>query len=332
MRHEILAGQMIRALRGKRSQTAFSRHLGYRCNVLYTWESGRRWPTAANFLRVAQRSKIDVGAGLRKFLGSSPRWLRTEDVAEPEVVAKVLDELRGGTSIVELARRVGTNRVSVSRWLHNQAEPRLPELLRLVEASSARLLDFVAIFVEPRTLPECEAAWRELEAQREVAYGLPWSHAVLRALEITDYKRLPEHREGWIAERLCIDLELERICIAALAASGLIVKRKKRWKVTKVLTVDTRANPAAGLRLKNHWARIAGDRLSDLEPNKQDLFSYNLFTVSEQDWQRLRELHIAYFQELRAIVSASVPAERIVLANLQLLRLDEATQVIATGK
>jgi transcriptional regulator with XRE-family HTH domain len=322
MRHEVIAAQLIRALRGKRSQLAFSRHLGYRCNVLYTWESGRRWPTAETFFKVALRSRIDLAGGLRGFLGTSPTWLN-EDVARSEVVAQLLDELRGGTSIVELARRVGTNRVSVSRWLHAQAEPRLPELLRMIEAASSRLLDFIAIFIEPRQLPECEAAWRELEAQRKVAYGLPWSHAVLRALELAEYHALSEHREGWLAERLCIPLELERTCVEALASSRLIVRRRKRWTASKVLTVDTRANPEAGMMLKAHWAEVGKRRLSALEPNKRDLFSYNLFTISEADWERLRQLHIDYYQQLQSIVVASQPAERVVLANLQLLRLDE---------
>lgn len=322
MRYEVLAAQLIRALRGKRSQTAFSRHLGYRCNVLYTWESGRRWPTAANFFVVAQRSKIDVARGLREFLGISPPWLRG-DVARPEIVARLLDELRGGASIVELARRVGVNRVSVSRWLHAKAEPRLPELLRLIDAASSRLLDFIAVFVEPQQLPECEQAWKELEAQRRVAYGLPWSHAVLRALELESYRALPGHREGWLAERLGLSLDLERTCMTALAESGLIVRRRKRWVVNKVLTVDTRANPSAGLLLKAHWADVGRQRLAALEPNQEDLFSYNLFSISEADWQKVRELHIAYYQALRALVVESQPAQRVVLANLQLLRLDE---------
>ncbi len=322
MDHETLASQLIRALRGKRSQTAFSRHLGYKCNVLYTWESGRRWPTAATFFRVAQRAKVPLAQRLRSFLGSSPQWLKG-DVTRPEVVASMLDELRGGMTHVELARRVGSNRVSVSRWLRAQAEPRLPELLKLVDASSSRLLDFVAMFVEPKSLPACERAWRVLEAQRQVAYGLPWSHAVLRVLELAEYRRLPQHVDGWVASRLGIDLRLEQECLAALANSGLIVRRQRRWAVGRVLTVDTRANPSAGLALKQHWASVGQTRLPQLEPNSVDLFSYNLFTVSEEDWQRLRELHIAYYQELRSIVAESKPADRVVLANLQLLRLDE---------
>ncbi len=323
MRHEAVAAQLIRNLRGARSQTAFSRHLGYRGNVLYSWESGRRWPTARTFFQVALRSRVDVHSGLRQFLGTTPKWLEQEDVAQAEVIAHLLDELRGGMSIAELARRVGSNRVSVSRWLHAQAEPRLPELLALIEAASSRLLDFIAIFAEPRLLPECRVAWQELEAQRQVAYGLPWSHAVLRALELTEYKALPAHREGWIAERLCISLELEQTCIEALAVSKLIVKRRRRWAAHKVLTVDTRRNPLAGTRIKEHWAEVAKQRLSRLEPNTRDLFSYNLFTVSETDWQRLRELHIDYYQQLQSLVSVSQPAERVVLANVQLLRLDE---------
>ncbi len=290
---------------------------------MYSWESGRRWPTAQIFFTVALRSRVDVRAGLKQFLGTTPDWLEQGAVDRAELIAQLLDELRGGMSITELARRVGSNRVSVSRWIHAQAEPRLPELLALIEAASSRLLDFIAIFVEPRLLPECRLAWQELEAQRQVAYGLPWSHAVLRALELTEYKALGEHREGWLANRLCISEDLERLCIEALAASKLIVKRRKRWAVHKVLTVDTRKNPRAGTRIKEHWAEVAKQRLTQLEPNMRDLFSYNLFTVSEADWLRLRELHIDYYQQLQSLVSASQPAERVVLANVQLLRLDE---------
>ncbi|MEO8182468.1 MAG: hypothetical protein ABI895_26830 [Deltaproteobacteria bacterium] len=38
-----------------------------------------------------------------------------------------------------------------------------------------------------------------------------------------------------------------------------------------------------------------------LEPTGDDLFSYNLFTIAERDWQSFRDLHIAYYQELRRL-------------------------------
>src|SRR5690606_6604411 len=39
-----LSREWVRAMRGPRSQTALSRRLGYRTNVIYRWESGARSP------------------------------------------------------------------------------------------------------------------------------------------------------------------------------------------------------------------------------------------------------------------------------------------------
>ena len=44
---ERLSRELLVALRGQRSQVQWSRRLGYRSNVAYAWESGRRWPNAA---------------------------------------------------------------------------------------------------------------------------------------------------------------------------------------------------------------------------------------------------------------------------------------------
>lgn len=116
---------------------------------------------------------------------------------------------------------------------------------------------------------------------------------------------------------------LERACLSALAESKVIVRRKRRWVARSVLTGDTRRDPGAGRALKSHWARVAEQRLPLLEPGGEDLFSYNLFTVSEKTWERLRELHIAYFPELRRVIGASSAGERAALVNLQLFRLDQ---------
>jgi len=322
MDHFKLASQLIGRMRAGRSQAALSRRMQCKSNVVYTWEAGRRFPTAAAFFRYAQLVRVDVGAGIARFFGTMPEELVSRDFRDPLTTATMLQRLREGATLAELARKLGTNRVSVGRWLKGEAEPRLPDLLRLIEVTSLRLLDFIAIFVSPGELPETRDAWTVLEAQRRLAYSLPWSHAVLRVLELRDYREQRKPSDGFIAERLGIaEAEAQR-CLKALADSKLIARRGGRWIATQVLAVDTRRNPEAGRTLKSHWAGVGLERLPQLEPDGQDLFSYNLFTVSEKDWERLRELHIAYFQELRRIVGGSQPAERVALVNLQLMRLD----------
>ena len=64
MDFERIGSELIRALRGKRSQKSLSRRLGYTTNVLYSWEKGRSSPTATQFLEMAERCGHDTRASL----------------------------------------------------------------------------------------------------------------------------------------------------------------------------------------------------------------------------------------------------------------------------
>lgn len=318
MDFDLLAREFLAALRGHRSQAAWSRRLGYRSNVAYTWESGRRCPTAAEALRAARRAGVDVEARLRSFLGEPPAWLAEVDVASPGGVARLLDTLRGSVAIVELSRRAGLSRFSVQRWLAGDTEPRLPDFFRLVEAASLRVVDLVAALVDPSRVPSVAATWALHESRRRGAFELPWTQAVLRAMELDAYRALPSHRPGWIARRLGIDEEEEQRCVEFLAASG-----QAEWTGTHYVpvatTVDTRGRPEVGRRLKAHWTRVAADRI---DQGAAGQFSYNVFVVSDADFERLRELQRAHYQAMRAIVAESSPGERVAVVNLQLFALD----------
>lgn len=319
MDHELLASEFLRALRGKRSQPAFARRLGYKSNVIYTWESGRGFPTAARTLQAAQRIGIDVRERLREFYRRPPAWLDHEDVCSAEGVSILLSDLRGRTSILALAESTGKSRFAVSRWLKGDAEPRLPDFFRMVDATSLRLLDFVGAFVDPKMLPSVEASWSELEGARRAAYAVPWTQAVLRALELSEYKALPRHKKGWIASRTGMDLEEELRCLDLLQRTGQIRFSEGKYHQDAILTVDTRKDPDLALQVRAFWAEVGLERLRD---GHEGLFAYNLFGVSEDDYQRIRALQRAYFRELRAIVARSEPVERVVLTNLQLIPMD----------
>jgi transcriptional regulator with XRE-family HTH domain len=319
MDYPALASEIIRSLRGKRSQTALSRRLGYRSNVAYTWEAGRRWPTAATTLFLARRIGIDLQAAFTRFYRTPPSWVGEVDLTRPAAVAMLLSDLRGNTPIRDVARRAGRSRFAVSRWLKGDAEPRLPDFLLMIEATSLRLLDFLAALTDPRRLPSIADDWRRLQVARRAAYDMPWSHVVLRALETESYRALPEHEPGWIARRFGFSEGEERKCIEMLSVTGQIRRRDGRWEPDRVFAVDTRQQEARNRALKSWWSRLAAERVV---AGDEGLFSYNLFTVSETDLSRLRELHLAYFRELRAIADASEPAERVVLANVQLFPLE----------
>jgi hypothetical protein len=56
-------------------------------------------------------------------------------------------------------------------------------------------------------------------------------------------------------------------------------------------------------------------------PGAEGVFSYNLFAISNAGLASIRELHIEYFERVRAIISACKSSERVVLINQQLVPL-----------
>jgi transcriptional regulator with XRE-family HTH domain len=325
--YEIIAAELMRALRGERSQEAFGRRLRCRANTIYTWESGRNFPTAARMLAAAKRSGVDVEAALVRFYGRRPAWLDDEeagvapDLCSPESVRRLIDDLRGSTTTVALAARVGRTRFAVARWLKGEAEPRLPDFLHLLEATSLRMLDFVACLVDPSSLPSVAETYQNLEATRRAAYDVPWSQAFLRALELADYRALPTHRPGWLATRLQLSPQLEDECISLLERAGQIRRDDAgRYAPAQVITVDTRRDPAAAQRLRMFWRETGNERLRSA-PASTSLSAYNLFGISRADLARLFDLQRSYFREMRAIIAASEPAEELVLANMHLVQL-----------
>lgn len=317
MDHEQLAQEFARVLRGKRSQVAWSRRLGYASNVAYPWESGRRHPTASELLRAVARSGRDVSAALTTFYGRPPAWLDTLDPCSPEAVCRLLGDLRGERTVTDLARAAGLNRNAVSRWLLGRTQPRVPDFFRLVDAASVRLPDFLAAFVDPTALPSLAPLWRRIEARREGAALYPWTQALLRGLELDAYRALPVHEDGWLAAHLGISLQEEQRCLAFLEFTGELEWTDGKW-AHRSIAVDTRRTPAVGRALKVHWSNVAADHIG---AGADGQFSYNVFSVSRTDFERIRELHLRYFHALRSIVAESREGDCVAVANVQLFEL-----------
>ena len=312
---EDVARQLVRAVRGSRSQEAFSRRLGYSSNPVADWEAGRRFPVAAEFLRACRVARVDVDGAVVRF---GPEQAEALGDGDDEGVAAWLNALRGKTSINEVAERIGVSRYAVSRWLKGSTRPRLPDFLGLVDALTDRLSDWVAMLVAIEEVPALAVRYRERQASRTLAFEEPWTEAILRVLETRAYANLPAHLPGWVADRLGIDRDTEERCIDKLAATGVIARDGDgRWLPVGDLTVDTRADPEGTLRLKGHWASMGVERAAS--PRTGDMVSYNVVSVSKADLERIREAHIRYFHEVRQIVAQSKPVEVAALVNIQLM-------------
>lgn len=316
LRAEAASREILRAIRGDRSQVAFSRRLRYRGNVAAAWEAGRRSPTAEQMLRACGRCGIDVRAAFARFHPATAALVG----AHGEGLPAWLDALRGSTKIVAIAARAGVSRFAASRWLEGTARPRVPQFLALVEAITGRSSDLVAALVPIERVPSLLVEHRRREAARRLAFDEPWTEAVLRVLESDEYRSQARHVPGLVAQRLGIDPETEARCLERMVDAGVISRDGPRLRIAAPLTVDTRAFPEALAKLRAHWARVALDRVQVARAS--DVLAYNVMSVSRTDLARIRELLRSTYREIRSIVSASEPPEVAALVNLQLVDWD----------
>ena len=302
--------EIVRAIRGKRSQVAFSRRIGYRSNVAADWEGGYRFPTATKVLYAMERVGIDVATSFEAFHAGSasawknglPDWLRA---------------LKGHASQGQIALSAGCSRHQVRRWLTGEAQPRLPHFLALINALTGRTPDWVACFVDINEVPTLCGQYSTARTAARLAYDHPWSAAIRMIINSEGYKENPS--DDYLSRSLGVSVIDLIEPIAALVQSGLAKRSGNTLIPLSTFTSDIKGTAEDRRRLKAHWAQVAADRLDC--PRSDDLVSLNLAILSKSDLERVLQLQRDYFRELRNIVAASTPEESAVLVLMQVLSL-----------
>lgn len=320
MTYETTAVELIRALRAGRSRAALSRRIGYRSNIVHRWESQHSWPTAARFLQAHRQLRPAGPAWIERFFHSLPDWAVAHDPTSSAAVAAFLRHLRGKTPVLRVAELAQRNRYSVARWLAGSAEPRLPDFLRLVDVMSRRLPDLVAALEDPARVPSMRERWGQLQLARRAGYELPWSHAVLRALELTGAPRGLSAQQAWLASQLGITLAEVREALGVLEGAAQVQRTARGYRLRDVTTIDTGRDPEGARALKVAWLETA---LQRLRGDTRGRFGYSVFAVSKADLARLHDLHLQYVRAMQELIARSSPSECVGLYCSQLLDLGE---------
>ena len=192
----------------------------------------------------------------------------------------------------------------------------------MLDACSLRLLDFVVQLVSPESIPMLTQAWSRLEKARSTAYDEPWSHAVLRTLELEQYQRRGFKDSRWIGKRLGISEEVVGRSLAALEEAGQVKKLRGRYRAEVTQSVNTGRDPERARQLKATCCRVALERLEAGQPG---LFGYSVFAVSRQRLRRIRELQLEYVRAMQELVAGSDDNECVGLYCVQLLDLSQGT-------
>lgn len=327
--HTRTACELIRAIRGKRSQVALARRLGYSGNPVTDWERGSRHPTAKEVLRAAAICRLPVRDAFLALVPLEPpaplsTSRQTARGGKPRewVVHLWLTALRGNVSNTELALRLGVSRYTVSRWCSGTTDIRFHEFLHCISVLTGRLYDWVSALVPIRQVPSLVVHYEEADAARRAAVEHPWTEAILRVLETQHYRERPAVAHAALAATLGIEPSTLDEALDGLVRAAVVSRRADAstggvyYEALRELSVDTRNNPSAIRQLQRHWLNVALQRASRGDP---DWFAYNVFSCSESDFERVRDSLKRAFRESRSIVATSQPNQSAGLLLMQLV-------------
>jgi hypothetical protein len=307
------ARELIRAVRGKRSQVVLSRRLGYRGNPITDWEAGRSYPDVLEVLEAARLARLPVKAAFERIHSAPPPQL---ELGAPGLAAW-LDSMRGAMTLATLAARMGHSRYTVRRWFAAGTKLKLPAFLHVVDVMTGRVQDWVAELVDIAEVPSLSERFARVNLARQLAFELPWSEAILRVLETPAYQRHEGEGALFIAEWLGLDLELVQRSLGQMAAAGVMQDAGNgRHRAVGTISVDTRTRPDGLRHIRRHWLAALAERAQSAHP--EDWGGYNVISVSAADIAFIKERMKLLYRELRARVAASEPPEEVALVLLQL--------------
>jgi hypothetical protein len=208
------------------------------------------------------------------------------------------------------------SRHQTARFFSGYCEPRLHEFFALIDATTGRLSDLIALLIDIERIPVLASYHAQVAASRRLAVDEPWSSAVLSAVECLGHLKCAAVAKT-IAYAFELDVERVTDCLRRLEEGGVIARVRGKYRSAAPLVVDTGAIADGARRLRQHWSHVAHHRLEQLKPN--DVFSYNVFSCSKADLALIGRLQREHFQRVRAIIAKS-STETVALLNMQLMQ------------
>ena len=269
-----LEQELIRLLRGKRSQGAVNKRLGYKFNQYYRWESGKKrvlWSEFIGILDIADRSNV-----FRNWLSRILSYNCSLD--KPE---ELLLRLKGNESTKEFAERLETSRYKLYRWLNGEQEP---PIWLILSAINKVKVGFLAGILEDLVGLESVTQFPLREKSRyqlsEIFANEPILPAVIRCLELEAYTSLPNHESGHIAKKLNISLNDENRYLELLLNAGNILRENGKYSVVDT-TIHFNGSFNQRQDMKRYWLSKADEAIASMKHGDESgFFGVNILTAN----------------------------------------------------
>ncbi len=226
MNYKKIAQTLIKEIRGASSQNMINKSLGFSYNQYTKWENGRVNISWMQFVKLCRVLKIDL---LDIMQATYPYPYKTMSSK------LVISSLLGTTKTHDFASKHNISRFRLARWLNEQNEPSLHDILEIMDLSiSHRLNRFLTNFTSD---PE-RTQFSTVLQKEELEHSNPICSLAIDCLSVKEYTDQPNHIEGFLAKKLGISLD-EELRLIEFMISNDMIKRENQKLVTPTRYIES---------------------------------------------------------------------------------------------
>ncbi|MES2964737.1 MAG: DUF4423 domain-containing protein [Bdellovibrionota bacterium] len=294
MSNSKIQAEVLRAIRGKLTTSAFSAKLGYRFNQYARWEKGDRRLMWTDFVAVCETKKLPIARQVSLYLGYEG------DLGKTDALTKTLLH---GFSIDEVSKATEISRSKISRWVNGKASPAFGDVYDLLNWG-VNVLAFLEPLVDLEKVPSLAKRYEQFKLQRELVFTMPHLDALQEALLVRRYEKSTRHDSRILAEIAGLPVDVVDRSLEALLETKQVEKKSGKYRMTEI-GVDYRADKKRMAKILAHWLRqttAVVERVTD-KPIERSLVGFSVFSLSADAHEKASNLLREFVRGMHTIGS-----------------------------
>lgn len=312
-----VATEMVKAVRGKRSQNQLNRKLGFSVNQLYRWESGYRKITWKNFVQICSLSRVSIGEILKVEIGF---------FGDEREIKDLILHLKGQHSLTAFSKLVNLPNTKIRNWAQGRGQVNLSDVLKMIEGSLGVSTDIVAKICDINLVPSLLEVHKLRLFQRNICFQNPELMIMIHGVELLSRQALGASYWSQISGLTSLS---EKRC-KELVEIGIDAKyfemKEQHLKVT-ISFIDTRGALKQTLDMRRFWINVALKKIDTIEDiTKPHRLLYFIMSVSDHGAEKLQALMYQFISKMAELNRDDPgPSTQIRLINFQNILMGRET-------
>lgn len=303
-----LRKELLRALRGRRTQGQINQLLHKNYAQAYRWESGRKKMYWNDFLVYCQACRqYDAMANSLRQITKYQGDLHND--------ADLLHFLLGGTKASRFIKKTGCSKGQAYRWLAGDSEVPLEIILKSMHIFDKSMFAFLFNFVDLSKLPSVAEWARHEKLENDFYHSHPLSAAILVALTTPQYKRLYQHDNHVIAKLTGEPLHVIDDYIETMTKLGMIQQKGGKLYVSE-RSLNIYSNPRDEYKVRDYWTQRASRKLQKADERlKMSKFGFRIFAMDKQRYEHVMQRLSSVYQDMMSSIREELPDETEAVAD-----------------